>query len=225
MPARRKLAAYTVPFLAFVALLALNGVCKKIDGRLWLTLAEYWIYPAQTFLCGALLVRFAREYDVHRLRRAGFAVLIAVVTFALWISPQTVLGFSPRIVGFNPLLLFNQQSPLYWLELVLRFARLLIIVPFVEEIFWRGFLLRFLIDEKFQRVRFGTFSWLSFAAVSLAFAFSHAKADWPAAFVTGILYNVVAYRTKSLSTCVLTHAITNLLLGLWIMATGQWGFW
>jgi membrane protease YdiL (CAAX protease family) len=40
-----------------------------------------------------------------------------------------------------------------------------------------------------------------------------------------MLYNIVAYRTKSLSACVLTHATTNLLLGVWIMKTGQWGFW
>jgi CAAX prenyl protease-like protein len=222
---RRKLAAYTFPFLAFIALLVLNGVLKKIDNQLWLTLAEYWIYPTQTVLCAALLISFRREYDFDRLRRAGFAVLVAVVTFIFWISPQAVFGCPPRTVGFNPLLLFNQQSPLYWLEIVLRFARLIIIVPFVEEIFWRGFLLRFLVDEKFERVPFGTFSWVSFSIVTLGFALSHSPPDWPAALLTGALYNGVAYRTKSLSSCILTHALTNLLLGLWIMNTKQWGFW
>jgi membrane protease YdiL (CAAX protease family) len=39
------------------------------------------------------------------------------------------------------------------------------------------------------------------------------------------LYNLVAYRTRSLASCVVAHAVTNLLLGLWIMATRQWGFW
>src|SRR6266576_3557256 len=39
------------------------------------------------------------------------------------------------------------------------------------------------------------------------------------------LYNVVAYRTQSFASCVLAHAVTNLLLGLWIMQTRQWGFW
>jgi uncharacterized protein len=225
MPARLKLAAYTVPFLAFIVLLALTGVLKKIDNQLWLSLAEYWIYPAQTILCAALLISFRREYDFDRLRQAGFAALIAVVVFIFWISPQAIFGFPPRTVGFNPLLLFNHQSPLYWLELILRFARLVIIVPFVEEIFWRGFLLRFLIDENFERVPVGTFSWFSFSIVTLGFALSHSPPDWPAAALTGALYNGVAYRTKSLSSCILTHAVTNLLLGLWIMNTKQWGFW
>jgi CAAX prenyl protease-like protein len=66
---------------------------------------------------------------------------------------------------------------------------------------------------------------MSFGAVTIGFMLVHSTADWPAAAVTGALYNLVAYRTKSLSACVLAHAVTNLLLGLWIMATRQWGFW
>ena len=225
MPARRKLAAYTVPFLTFAALLALNGWLKKIDNQLWLTLPEYWIYPTQTVLCGVLLAWFRREYDFNGLRHAGFAMLIGIIAFIFWISPQAFFGFPLRTAGFNPLLLFEQRSSLYWLELILRFARLVIIVPFVEEIFWRGFLLRFLISENFERVPVGTFSWFSFSIVTLGFALAHSPADWPAAVVTGVLYNGVAYRTKSLSSCILMHAVTNLLLGFWIMNTKQWGFW
>jgi CAAX prenyl protease-like protein len=235
MPARRKLAAYTAPMLAFIALLALNGWLKRIDNQLWLTLAEYWIYPTQAILCGALLIWFHREYPPSRgygaagdfLSRRGaiFCAVIAVVTFLIWISPQAFLGFAPRTAGFNPLLVFNSQSPIYWLELIFRFARLVVVVPFIEEIFWRGFLLRFLINENFERVPIGAFSWLSFSIVTLGFALSHSPPDWPAAVVTGALYNGVAYRTKSLSSCILTHAVTNLLLGLWIVNTKQWGFW
>jgi CAAX prenyl protease-like protein len=66
---------------------------------------------------------------------------------------------------------------------------------------------------------------LSFLVVTLTFGFSHQRPDWPAALVCGALYNLVAYRTKSLATCVATHALTNLLLGLWIMKSSQWGFW
>jgi CAAX prenyl protease-like protein len=86
-------------------------------------------------------------------------------------------------------------------------------------------LLRYLIAENFESIRFGTFSWLSFAVVTLAFGLSHDMPDWPAALVAGALYNVVAYRTKSLPACILAHALTNLALGCWIVATKQWGFW
>ena len=220
MPNRRKLAAYTLPMLLFVALLGL----KSIDHWPWLSLGDYWIYPTQTILCGGLLLWFRREYDFHRLTQPVLVVLIALVVFLLWISPQAFFGFEARAAGFNPDT-FSASPALYWTAVALRFARLVVVVPFMEEIFWRGFLLRFLVDEDFERIPFGSFSWFPFVAVTLAFSFSHSKADWLAAFITGDIYNGVAYRTKSLSSCVLTHAVTNLLLGLWIMEAKQWGFW
>jgi CAAX prenyl protease-like protein len=224
MPNRGKIAAYALPMLLFIALLALNGLLKKIDNRFWLSSAEYWIYPLQTVFCGGLVIWFRRQYQWHRLARIGLAIAIAVVVFLVWISPQTFFGFSPRVAGFDPDI-FSGQITLYWSTIILRFLRLVVVVPLIEEIFWRGFLLRYLIAEDFDRVAFGSFSWLSFTAVTVLFAFSHSKADWAAALLTGALYNLVAYRAKSLSSCILTHAVTNLLLGLWIMKTQQWGFW
>jgi hypothetical protein len=100
-----------------------------------------------------------------------------------------------------------------------------VVAPLVEEIFWRGFLLRYLNNEKFTSIAVGTFSWSSFLVVTVAFGFSHPRADWMPALICGALYNLVACRTHSLASCVVAHAITNLLLGLWIMQTRQWGFW
>jgi CAAX prenyl protease-like protein len=224
MPERRKTAAYVAPMLAFIGLLAVNVALKKIGGQFWLRASEYWIYPVQTVLCGVLLIWFRREYEFHGLRRVAFSLVVGAVVFVLWISPQQFLGFAARTVGFNPDL-FSSSPLAYWFTVILRFLRLAVVVPFVEEIFWRGFLLRFLIDEDFTRVRFGTFSWVSFLVVTVAFGFSHLPKDWIAALITGAIYNGVAYRTKSLGSCILTHAVTNLLLGFWIMQTGQWGFW
>jgi CAAX prenyl protease-like protein len=220
MPNRQKLVAYTLPMLLFVALLGL----KSIDHWPWLSSGEYWIYPTQTILCGGLLLWFRREYNFHRLTQPVLVALIALVVFLLWISPQAFFGFEARTAGFNPDT-FSANPALYWTEVALRFVRLVVVVPFMEEIFWRGFLLRFLVEENFECVPFGHFSWFSFIAVTLAFTFSHSKADWLAALVTGAVYNGMAYRSKSLSSCVLTHALTNLLLGIWIMKTKQWGFW
>ena len=224
MTFRRQLTAFVGPMAVFIALLALKSALGSAHGAFWLEHAEYWIFPLQTVLCGALIWWFWPAYELRTPQRLGFGVVIAIVVFALWISPQAVLGFPPRIYGFNPDLLLT-NSALYSTTVLFRFLRLVVVVPLVEEIFWRGFLLRYLINEKFDQVAFGTFSWLSFAAVTIAFAFSHSMPDWAAAAITGVLYNCVAYRTKSLSTCVVTHAVTNALLGGWIMLTKQWGFW
>ncbi len=207
--------------LVFLGLLALSQLLR---GQVVLRHAEFWIYPAQTILCGALLLWFRRCYEFHRPRNLAFTLLIGFGVFVVWIAPQQFFNFPPRTVGFDPSLL-SSNSANYWLSVAFRFLRLVVVVPVMEEVFWRAFLLRFLIDEQFERVPFGKFSWLSFGVVTVAFTFSHSRPDWFAAFVCGALYNIVAYRTRSLASCILAHAFTNLLLGLWIMQTHEWGFW
>jgi len=223
-PGWRKIFAYALPMLLFTALLGLGSALKTPGRSLWLASPEFWIYPLQTLLCGTLLIFYRCEYQFHPLRRPVFTVGFALLVFVIWIAPQQFFRFPARLVGFNPDV-FAGLPAQYWITVALRFLRLVAVVPLVEEIFWRGFLLRFLIAERFEAVPFGTFSWLSFGGVTIAFGLSHSMADWPVAFLTGALYNVVAYRTKSLTSCVLAHALTNLALGLWIMATKQWGFW
>ena len=218
---RRQFVAHVAPMFVFLGLLAFSQLLGRIVG---LRHPEFWIYPAQTLLCGALLIWFRRCYEFHRLKKTAFALLVALVVFAIWIAPQQFFNFPSRIVGYDPSALSNNAG-IYWLSVAFRFLRLVIVVPMMEEIFWRAFLLRFLIDEHFERVPFGKFSWLSFALVTVAFTLSHSRPDWLAAFLCGALYNVVAYRSRSLTSCILAHASTNLLLGLWIMQTRQWGFW
>jgi CAAX prenyl protease-like protein len=224
MPKRRKLIAYVAPMVVFVVLLSCTALLKKMGHQFWLQSPEYWVFPVQTILCGALLLWFWREYDFGRLRNVGIVVAIAVAVFLIWISPQQFFRAPARSSGFNPDIFIGQPA-LYWPTIILRLLRLVVVVPLVEEIFWRGFLLRYLIDEDFERVPFGAFSWVSFIVVAALFGFSHSPEDWVAAVITGACYNIVAYRTKSLVSCVLTHAITNLLLGVWIVQTKQWGFW
>jgi CAAX prenyl protease-like protein len=140
------------------------------------------------------------------------------------VSPQVFLGQPRRWEGFNPEI-FAGDPALYWSTVLARFLRLVIVVPLVEEIFWRGFLQRYLIDERFQTVPFGKYTHLSFFGVAIAFTLIHSMPDWPAAFITGILYGWLAVRTKSLLAPVVAHAVTNLALGCYIMTTKQWGFW
>ena len=221
---QRKPIAFILPMAIFLVLLAAAGALRKAGGGFLLAAPEYWIYPVQTLLCGALLLWFWREYEWQTPRKIFFAIAVGLAVFALWIAPQQLLGFAPRVVGFDPNV-FRSQPALYWGTILFRFLRLVIVVPLVEEIFWRGFVLRYLINERFTAIPIRSFSWFSFGIVTLGFSLAHSPADWIAAIITGALYNVVAYRTQSLASCVCTHALTNLLLGAWIMATRQWGFW
>lgn len=186
--------------------------------------ARYFIYPLQTVACGGVLAWYRRDYDLGKYRRLYLALAAGLLSLAIWVAPQWLLHRPARMEGFDPDL-FRGQPPLYWAELAFRFGRLVLVAPALEEIFWRGFLLRYFIDEDFLRVPFGTYARLANCAVALGFMFEHTPADWPAALATGFLYNLVAFQTRSLRCCILAHAVTNGLLGAYIMATHQWGFW
>lgn len=218
---------FVVPFLVFLLFLLLRSPFDWIfkgHGSLWVAEPQYWIFPLQTVVCGILVARFWRAYGFQPPRKLLGTFLVAILVLAIWVSPQEIFRVAPRTEGFDPSV-FAGNPALYWGNLLFRFVRLVVVVPLVEEVFWRGFLLRFLINDDFRKVPVGTFTWSSFLWTSVLFGFEHAGPDLVAAIITGALFNVVAYRTKSLASCVLVHALVNLLLGFYILATGQWGFW
>ena len=219
--------AYIMPFAVFMVLLGiipLVGFPFKASGSIFLSAPQYWVFPVQTLLCGALLWRYRAHYPLARIAKPGFTLFIAILVFVIWISPQHIFRAAPRTVGFDPTL-FQANRSLFAATLLLRFLRLVIVVPLLEEIFWRGFLLRDLIHPDFTKVPIGAFTGFSFFGVAIAFGLAHWGPDFVPAVITGALYNAVAYRTRSLSSCVTAHAVTNLLLGIYIMQTRQWGFW
>lgn len=219
--------AYFAPFALFLAFLGLNQFLANLTdglvGAWWWSEPHFWIFPLQTAVCGWFLWKWRAHYELPRPTGLTFTTVAAVAVLLLWIAPQVWLGKEPRLEGFDPSYFKNGAG--YWTTVVLRFVRLAVVVPLVEELFWRGFLLRILIAEPFKTVPVGAFSWLSFAVVTIGFTLEHQRADWPAAALAGAIYNLVAYRTRNLTSCVLAHALTNLLLGLYVMRTGQWGFW
>jgi uncharacterized protein len=110
------------------------------------------------------------------------------------------------------------------LMLVLRTARAALLVPVLEELFWRGWLPRWIQDPRVDRVPLGQYTPLAFWATALLFAAEHGP-FWDVGLLTGIIYNWWMRRTKSLGDLVLVHAVTNLALSLYVIATRSWGFW
>ena len=129
--------------------------------------------------------------------------------------------------GFNPHKVDGISAFWYGCAIFMRFFRMVVVVALVEEIFWRGFLLRYLInpDKPFSKIAFGTYQAKAFWIVVGLFMVAHAPSDWLGAILFCILANWVAIRTKSLFACVICHAVANLLLGIYIMVTHQWGYW
>lgn len=238
-------AAHVLPLLLFTLLNALPGLFRVENSELpWHVRApEHWVYPLQTVICAVVLVLFRKHYTLKPWRGLGLAFVLGIAGIALWIAPSLLrehlvqdgtqpapwwkwLGLAERTKGFDPMI--AADSPL-WFSIVVgfRFARMALVVPFVEELFWRGFLMRFLLTEdgRFEKIPFGTHAWKVFGIVTTAVMLIHNTEDWPGAFVWGALVYFVAVRAKSLGACVFMHAIGNLALGLYVMKTQQWGFW
>lgn len=241
-----KTKAYIGPFAIFMLLLALPDLLKACgidvagaEPAKWWLMPEIWLYTLQTVVCGVVLWVWRRHYEFRPASGMLLGAVAGVVGIALWITPGLLfqslelsegwwasLGFADRSTGFDPRV-FKSNGAVYVAFLAMRFARLVVIVPLVEEIFWRGFLMRILADPDgdYWQVAFGTHHRRSLICVTAMFVLAHASVDYFGATIYGLLTYWVAVRIKSLSACVVMHAVANLLLGIYVLISQQWGYW
>ncbi|CAN5205679.1 hypothetical protein BH11PSE10_BH11PSE10_19840 [soil metagenome] len=214
--------ARTFPFALFMALLALRGYwpdSAALDTR--------WIYGASVVGVGALLHFYWKGYgELARQNwptagEIALSVVVGVIVFALWIRLDAPwMQLSEPTAGFLPI---DLQGQPIWPLIALRFIGAALIVPLMEELFWRSFLMRWIEQSGFVQVdpqRVGI------KAILLStFVFMLAHTLWLAAIVAGLAYAWLYRRTGKLWTAVIAHAVTNALLGIWVVRTGQWQFW
>lgn len=210
---------YVAPFVVFILL--------TYGGAHWPGAAHLW-YLAKTGVVGAMLWSLRRHYPELGWGRgpANWAIagVAGVVVLVVWVAPERPLAplMLGEPTGFDPYA-FGLSAGLTWAVIGVRLLGASVVVPVMEELFWRSFLMRYLIDADFQRVALGTFSAFSFAAVAVAFGFEHHR--WVVGIFAGIAYGGLLVWRRDLFTCVLAHGVTNLGLGLYVLKTGQWSFW
>ncbi len=243
--------AHVMPLVAFMlvggGLVMVTGSMESVfrDHEYlpwWRRYPEQWIYPLQTVIAGGLLLFWWRHYD---LKWSTWKVLVGAVLGAIgigiWLLPtqtyewwglteepegwKKMLGILPRREGFDPSVFESPAA--WWTATILRFARAVIVVAMVEELLWRGFLMRFLLnpDGDYWKVPFGTFSWRSYLIVTALVVFIHSPADWAAALVWGTLMYSCAVWTKSLLACVVMHGVANFLMGCYALVFEKYGLW
>ena len=115
---------------------------------------------------------------------------------------------------------FVPGSPM---EAALRLFALAAIVPVMEELFWRSFLMRWIEARDFLAFDPRKTGVRAFALSCALFASEHSL--WFAGLLAGVAYAWVYRRSANLWTAILSHAITNAALGTWILATGSWSLW
>ena len=93
----------------------------------------------------------------------------------------------------------------------------------MEELFWRSFVMRWIDNPDFLAVSPAQASARAIIVSSLLFASEHQL--WLAGLIAGLVYGLLYVRTGNLWVPVISHAVTNAVLGGWILATGNWQFW
>lgn len=196
--------AYIVPFLVYI--LTIPIVNFFLDNT-------YISYTARVLFTGLLIFIYRKEYKL-RFKLDFLSVFIGILIFAIWLMLE----------GHYPLFSSTTEFfPSNSLLLLIKLTGLLLIAPFIEEVFTRGFLIRFLIDRDWQKVPIGKFTWLSFIITVLFFGFSHNR--WLSGLITCILLNLLLYRKKSVESCILAHFTANLLLAIYVLTTSSWFMW
>ena len=233
------LMARVVPFVIFVLLTGAQGTFGAASA--------YWFYLAKTLVGLWLIFEIRPLVTEMRWAFRWEAVVVGVGIFVIWVGldsfyPHTNelfqnyifpffkkigLGFlcseAKPVIPWNPNEQFGTGSALAWLFVAVRVLGSTFIVPPLEEIFYRSFLYRYIASQNFLSLPLNRFLPLPFLATAAVFGFSHN--EWLAGILCGAAYQWLVLRKNRLGDAMTAHAITNFLLGCWVVWRGAWNFW
>jgi exosortase E/protease (VPEID-CTERM system) len=204
--------AYLAPFLVVMATAMVTGIfASELD----------WLYPVRVLAAMAVLWACRRHYWNLGWNVSWRAVAIGCVTFALWIA--LVPAGDESAPGWPAAL---ASLPAHWAVawLAIRVIGYTVTVPLVEELAFRGYLMRRLIREDFSRLPLGLFTWSSFLLSSVLFGALHGG-SWVAGTLAGMTFAVALYQRRAIGDAVVAHATTNGLIAMYVFATGRWSVW
>jgi hypothetical protein len=178
----------------------------------------------------AVLWFVARPAIDLRVRHWPATLGIGAAVFVIWVAPDLLIhGYRGSVLFQNAVTgkaatSLGAGATLSWPVLALRTFRATAIVPIVEELFWRAWLMRWLIDNDFEKVPLGKYAPQAFWIVAVLFASEHGP-YWDVGLAAGIVYNWWMVRTKSLGDLIFAHAVTNFILSAYVIAAGKWEYW
>jgi membrane protease YdiL (CAAX protease family) len=228
-----------LPFLVFLGL-------TFGQGKLGVT-SMYWLYAVKTVV-GAVMIWIVWPWVSElRWKVSTEAVLTGVAVFVVWvgldglypdlnalmrdyacpvleqIGLQSLCPSGDPAPPWNPHQAFGQGTLLAWFFIVVRLLGSTLVVPPLEEVFYRSYVYRYIVDLHFEKVPLGAFHWRAFILTSTLFGLAHR--EWLAGILCGLAYQGLVCRKKRLGDAMVAHAVTNFLLGVWVMVRGAWQFW
>jgi CAAX prenyl protease-like protein len=219
MPIRQYPAVpYVAGFAVFMTLLGLGRAAPALSS------------PAiRVAIVALVIVLISRRVVDLRPSAPWGSLLVGLGVFFLWIAPDWLWpGYRDHWLFQNALTgrlaILEEPARLDPWFLAFRTLQAAVVVPIVEELFWRAWLMRWLIDAGFERVPLGSYTPLSFWLTAALFASEHGP-HWDVAFAAGIAYNAWMVRTRRLADCIFAHAVTNAALCAYVIGWGKFEYW
>jgi len=220
-PALHPAIPYILPFAVFVAFLGIRSVPP---------FGPAWEYPIRVITVTTVLLAVSRPVITLKPNRAVQSVGMGIAVFVIWVAPDLLWPAYREHWLFQNALTGTARSSLPdtlltdFVFLSFRLAGTAVLVPIIEELFWRAWLMRYLVSPDFRNVRLGTYTAMSFWVTALFFASEHGP-YWDVGLLAGVAYGWWMVRTKSLADCILAHAVTNLALAIYVLALARWQYW
>lgn len=217
------------PLLLFLILGAAepSAAGGGVAGRLGIGFAHYpAVYALRLAATLGLLAWCRRPLLAWLGRPSWWPPLLGLVLVVPWVvlaAMQREAGWAPASVGraaFDPFA-HHGPGPAAWAYLAVRGLGLVAVVPVVEELFLRGFLMRYVIREDFWTVPFGTLTAAAAGACAVYAVTTH-PGEAVAALGWFAVVSGIAAATRRPIDCILAHAATNLALGAYVLATRSW---
>ncbi|MBW2187839.1 MAG: CAAX prenyl protease-related protein, partial [Deltaproteobacteria bacterium] len=198
-----------LPFALFMGFIAVEGGARFLLEKNLTPINEghlLYLYPIKAIVVGLTLTLLARHYneiklsDLKHWRHTLLSLSSGLIIFILWINMEGIFATQGNPNGFDPRAI--EDSQLRFAMIIIRLTGAVLIVPIIEEIFWRSFLLRYIINPEFAKVAIGRFTWFSFLATIVLFGLEHHLII--AGMMAGALFNLLLYRTRSIAQCILS---------------------
>jgi CAAX prenyl protease-like protein len=212
--------ARSIPFAIYIAFLAIAPWIETYlpDGR--------WLYVVKVAGVAVALGLLAPQFDELRAtwrsatRDWLLALAVGVAIFILWINLDQPWASIGTPAGYDPR---NTTGEIDYPLAALRVAGACLVVPVMEELFWRSFIMRWIERVEFRSLAPASVAWRGLLISSVLFGFEHNL--WLAGIVAGLAYGYLYMRSGNLWSPIIAHAVTNFLLGIWVIYSGNWKFW
>jgi CAAX prenyl protease-like protein len=220
---------YVAPMATFLALTSLEGYLplgNEGAPSTWYPLA----YAAKVAIVTAVVIACRSTWRDLRPRPSArplaLAVGLGLAVTAAWVGLDGLYPTTDSLgkrAGFDPGSISSAAGRLGFIAV--RLYGLVLLVPLFEELFWRSFAIRYLVDpDDFTRTPIGRVTPMAAIATAVVFAMAH-PVEWLPAVLTGLVWAWLVYRTKSITACVVSHVTANLALGIYVLTAHDWKFW